>query len=160
MKMKRRSKSLQTSLFNTLSKISFLPYEGMFDLSRGEVEKVFINTKDANYTVGHNQVVCTIDTVLKVRYKSGKADSITTYKATGISKCAPDDKFNLLTGIKLATARAENDYNTYYFKLLDKYFKSISTFASEIVCLKDNCESQLAHNNLHFIPSLINKENK
>ena len=158
--MKRRSKSLKTSLFDALSKISFLPYEGMFDLLRGEVEKVFINTKDANYTVGHNQVVCTIDTVLKVRYKSGEADSITTYKATGVSKCAPDDKFNLLTGIKLATARAENDYNTYYFKLIDKYFKSISTFASRMDCLRDKCMSQLIHNNQHFIPSLIDKENK
>jgi hypothetical protein len=130
----------------------------MFNLQKGEVEKVFINTKDAHYIVSNSQVTCTIETFLKVRYKSGKSQIISTYTATGISKCAPDDKFNLLTGIKLATARAENDYNTYYFKLLDKYFKSISTFASRMICLRDNCMSQLMHNNEHFIPSLVDKK--
>ena len=154
MAMKRKCKSL----FSAIQSMEFLPFEGMFDLQRGEVEKVFINTKDAHYIVSNNQVTCTIETFLKVRYKSGKSQTISTYTATGISKCAPDDKFNLLTGIKLATARAENDYNTHYFKLLDKYFKSISTFASRMDCLRDNCIYQLIHNNQDFIPSLI--ENK
>lgn len=149
--MKRRC----NSLFDALS---IIPFEGMFDLNKGEVEKVFINTKEAHYIVSSNQVICTIETFLKVRYKSGKSQVIENYKAKGASKCAPDDKFNLLTGIKLATARAENDYNNYYFKLLNKYFKSISTFASKMECLKSNCASQLVHNDLHFIPSLI--ENK
>ena len=154
--MKRRCKSL----FSAIQSIAFIPFEAMFDLHRGEVEKVFINTKDAHYIVSNSQVTCTIETFLKVRYKSGKSQIISVYTATGVSKCAPDDKFNLLTGIKLATARAENDYNTYYFKLLDKYFKSISTFASRMDCLRDNCMSQLIHNTQHFIPSLIDKEDK
>ena len=153
-------KSKSKSLFSAIKSIAFIPFEGMFDLHKGEVEKVFINTKDAHYIVSNNQVICRIETFLKVRYKSGKFQIISTYTATGASKCAPDDRFNLLTGIKLATARAENDYNTYYFKLLDKYFKSISTFASRIDCLRDNCMSQLIHNNQHFIPSLIDKEDK
>ena len=153
-------KSKNKSLFGAIKSIAFIPFEGMFDLHKGEVEKVFINTKDAHYIVSNNQVTCTIETFLKVRYKSGKSQTISTYTATGVSKCAPDDKFNLLTGIKLATARAENDYNTYYFKLLDKYFKSVSTFASRMDCLRDNCMSQLIHNNQHFIPSLIDKEDK
>ena len=139
--------------------LSLIPFEGMFDLNKGEVEKVFINTKDAHYIVSNNQVICTIETFLKVRYKSGKSQTISTYTATGVSKCAPDDKFNLLTGIKLATARAENDYNTYYSKLIDRYFKSISTFASRMDYLRDNCMSQLIHNQ-DFIPSLIDKEDK
>ena len=154
MTMKRRCKSL----FPAIQSIAFLPFEGMFDLQRGEVEKVFINTKDAHYIVSNSQVTCTIETLLKVRYKSGKSQTIDRYKATGVSKCAPDDKFNLLTGIKLATARAENDYNTYYSKFIDKYFKSISTFASKLDGLRANCDTQLAHNNQRFIPSLI--ENK
>ena len=143
------------SLFDA---ISFSPLEGIVDLQRGEVEKVFINTKDAKYIVSNSRITCTIETFLKVRYKSGKSQTIAQYEATGVSKCAPDDKFNLLTGIKLATARAENDYNTYYSKLIDKYFKSISTFASRMDCLRDNCMSQLAHNSLNFIPSLIEKK--
>ena len=151
--MKSKSKSF-------FSAISFMPFAEMFDLHNGEVEKVFINTEDAHYIVSNSQITCNIETSLKVRYKSGKSQTISTYTATGVSKCAPDDKFNLLTGIKLATARAENDYNTYYFKLLDKYFKSVTTFASRMNCLKDNCRSQLIHNNQHFIPSLIDKENK
>ena len=154
--MKGRNKSL----YSAIRSMAFVPFAEMFDLNKGEVEKVFINTKDAHYIVSNNQVTCTIETFLKVRYKSGKSQTVDTYKAIGVSKCAPDDKFNLLTGIKLATARAENDYNTYYFKLLDKYFKSISTFASRMDCLRDNCMSQLIHNNQHFIPSLIDKEDK
>lgn len=154
--MKRRCKSL----FSAIQSMGYIPFEAMFDLHRGEVEKVFINTKDAHYVVSNSQITCSIETFLKVRYKSGKSQTISGYTATGVSKCAPDDKFNLLTGIKLATARAENDYNTYYFKLLDKYFKSISTFASRMDCLRDNCMSQLIHNNQHFIPSLIDKEDK
>lgn len=154
--MKRRSKSL----FGAIDRIAFIPFENMLDLLLGEVEKVFIDTKDAHYIVSHNKVTCSVETILKVRYKSGKAASITTYRATGVSKCAPEDKFNLLTGIKLATARAENDYNTYYFKLIDKYFKTISTFASRLDCLRDDCMAQLIHNNQHFIPSLIDKEDK
>ena len=150
-------KSKNKSFF---SAISFIQFAGMFDLHYGEVEKVFINTEDAHYIVSNSQITCNIETFLKVRYKSGKSQTISTYTATGVSKCAPDDKFNLLTGIKLATARAENDYNTYYFKLLDKYFKSISTFASRMDCLRNNCMSQLIHNNQHFIPSLIDKEDK
>lgn len=154
--MKRRCKSL----FSAIQSIAYIPFEEMFDLHRGEVEKVFINTKDAHYIVSNSQITCDIETFLKVRYKSGKSQIISAYTATGVSKCAPDDKFNLLTGIKLATARAENDYNTYYLKLLDKYFKSVSTFASRMDCLRDNCMSQLIHNNQHFIPSLIDKEDK
>lgn len=153
-------KSKNKSLFGAIKTIAVIPFAEMFDLNKGEVEKVFINTEDAHYAVSNNQVACTIDTLLKVRYKSGKSQTIDAYRATGVSKCAPDDKFNLLTGIKLATARAENDYNTYYFKSLDKYFKSISTFASRMDCLRDNCMSQLIHNNQHFIPSLIDKEDK
>ena len=153
-------KSKNKSLFSAIKTIAFTPFENMFDLHKGEVEKVFINTKDAHYIVSNSQVTCTIETFLKVRYKSGKSQTISTYIATGVSKCAPDDKFNLLTGIKLATARAENDYNTYYVKSLDKYFKSISTFASRMDCLMNNCMSQLFHNNHHFIPSLIDKEDK
>ena len=151
-------KSKNKSLFSAIKSIAFIPFAEMFDLRKGEVEKVFINTKDAHYIVSNNQVICTIETFLKIRYKSGKSQIIDTYEAKGVSKCAPGDKFNLLTGIKLATARAENDYNTYYLKLLDKYFKSISTFASRMDCLRDNCMSQLMHNYEHFIPSLIDKK--
>ncbi len=154
--MNRKNKSV----FDAIKSMAFIPFEGMFDLQRGEVEKVFINTKDAHYIVSNNQVICTIEAFLKVRYKSGKSQTLSTYTATGVSKCAPDDKFNLLTGIKLATARAENDYNKYYIKLTDKYFNSISTFASKLDSLRANCDTQLVHNNQHFIPSLINKEDK
>lgn len=143
------------SLFDA---ISFIPFEGMVDLQRGEVEKVFINTKDAKYIVSNSRITCTIETFLKVRYKSGKSQIIAQYEATGISKCAPDDKFNLLTGIKLATARAENDYNTYYSKLIKKYLNSVGSFADELEYLQENCESQLVHNSLKFIPSLIEKK--
>lgn len=147
----------KSSLFSAIPSI-LIPFENMLDLHKGEVKKVFINTKDAHYIVSNSQVTCTIETFLKVRYKSGKSQIIDTHRAAGISKCAPDDKFNLLTGIKLATARAENDYNAYYIKLLNKYFKSISTFASRMDCLRDNCMSQLIHNNQHFIPSLVDKK--
>lgn len=138
--------------------ISFIPFGGMFDLNRGEVKKVFINTEDAHYIVSNNQVICTIQTFLKVRYKSGKSQIIDSHKAEGVSKCAPDDKFNLLTGIKLATARAENDYNTYYSKLIKKYLISVDSFANKLDDLQDNCNSQLIHNSLNFIPSLIEKK--
>lgn len=148
-------KSKNKSIFDV---ISFIPFAGMFDLNKGEVEKVFINTKDAHYIVNNNQVICTIETLLKVRYKSGKSQVIESYKAGGVSKCAPDDKFNLLTGIKLATARAENDYNTYYFKLIKKYLNSVNSFADELEYLQKNCDSQLVHNSLKFIPSLIEKK--
>ncbi len=151
-------KSENKSLFSAIKSIAFIPFAEMFNLLQGEVEKVFINTKDPHYIVSNNQVICTIETFLKVRYKSGKSQVISTYTATGVSKCAPDDKFNLLTGIKLATARAENDYNKYYFKLIDKYFGAISTFAGCLDNLRDNCMSQLMHNNEHFIPSLIDKK--
>ena len=152
-------KNKNKSLLSAIKSITFIPFaERMFDLRKGEVEKVFINTKDAHYIVSNNQVICTIETFLKIRYKSGKSQIIDTYEAKGISKCAPDDKFNLLTGIKLATARAENDYNKYYFKLTDKYFNAVSTFAGSLDNLGDNCMSQLMHNNEHFIPSLIDKK--
>lgn len=151
-------KSKNKSLKQIVSAISFIPFEGIFDLHGGEVEKVFINTKDAQYIVSNNQVTCTIETFLKVRYKSGKSRIIAQYKATGVSKCAPDDKFNLLTGIKLATARAENDYNTYYSKLIRKYLNSVDSFTDELEYLQENCDSQLIHNSLHFIPSLIEKK--
>lgn len=151
-------KSENKSLFSAIKSIAFIPFAEMFDLLKGEVEKVFINTKDPHYIVSNNQIVCTIETFLKVRYKSGKSQVISTYTATGVSKCAPDDKFNLLTGIKLSTARAENDYNKYYFKLTDKYLDAISTFAGCLGNLRDNCMSQLMHNNEHFIPSLIDKK--
>jgi hypothetical protein len=127
-------KSKNKSLFSAIKSIAFTSFAEMFDLRNGEVEKVFINTKDVHYIVSNNQVICTIETFLKIRYKSGKSQIIDTYEDKGISKCAPDNKFNLLTGIKLATARAEDNYNTYYFKLLDKYLKSISTFVSRMDC--------------------------
>lgn len=149
--MKSKSESI-------LDVISFFPFGGMFDLTQGEVEKVFINTKEAHYMVSNNQVICTMETFLKVRYKSGKSQIIRSHKAEGVAKCAPDDKFNLLTGIKLATARAENDYNTYYSKLIRKYLISVDSFADELEYLQENCESQLVHNSLKFIPSLIEKK--
>ena len=65
-------KSKNKSLFSAIKSIAFIPFEGMFDLHKGEVEKVFINTKDAHYNVSNSQVTCTIETFLKVRYKSGK----------------------------------------------------------------------------------------
>lgn len=150
--------SKNKSLFSAIKTIAVIPFAEMFDLNKGEVEKVFINTEDAHYIVSNNQVTCTIDTLLKVRYKSGKSQTIDAYRATGISKCAPDDKFNLLTGIKLATARAENDYNTYYSKLIMKYLNSVGSFADKLEYLQENCDSQLVHNSLNFIPSLIEKK--
>lgn len=145
-------------LFSAIENMAVIPFVGMVDLQRGEVEKVFINTKDAHYIVSNKQITCTIETFLKVRYKSGKSQTIYQHKATGVSKCAPDDKFNLLTGIKLATARAENDYNTYYSKLFAKYINNISSLKEELDYVKENCETQLIHNKHHFIPSLIDKK--
>lgn len=152
--MKRRCKSP----FFAIQSMASIPFEGVFDLQRGEVEKVFINTKDAHYIVSNRQVTCTIETFLKVRYKSGKFLIISTYTATGVSKCAPEDRFNLLTGIKLATARAENNYNTYYLKILHKYYSSSVSLAEKLSTLLDDCSIQLAHNNCQFIPSLIDKK--
>ena len=152
-------KSKRRSLFSAIEELALMHF-GMFNLSKGRVEKVFIETMDAHYIINNRGVTCMIKTYLKVRYTSGKSEIIDSYEAKGISKCAPDDRFNILTGIKLATARAENNYNAYYSKLIDKYFDSISTFASRLDCLRDNCISQLMHNNEHFIPSLIDKENK
>ena len=154
----KKNKSFKRN--NLFPQLNIFTLENGLNLLRGEAEKTFIYTGDACYRVNSREIECNINTILKIRYKSGKTYNLATYTASGVSKCAPGDKFNLLTGIKLATARAENDYNTYYFKLLDKYFKSISTFASRIDCLRDNCMSQLIHNNQHFIPSLIDKEDK
>lgn len=154
MTMKRKCKSL----FSAIQSMAFIPFEGMFDLQMGEVEKVFINTKEAHYIVSNSQVTCTIETFLKVRYKSGKSQTIDQYKAVGVSKCAPDDRFNLLTGIKLATARAENDYNTYYSKLFAKYINNLSSFKEALDYVQENCETQLIHNKQRFIPSLIDKK--
>lgn len=151
-------KSKCKSLFSAFERVAFLPFGEVFDLNKGEVEKVFINTKDAHYIVSNNQVICTIDTFLKIRYKSGKSETIDVYKSKGVSKCAPDDKFNLLTGIKLATARAENDYNTYYSKLFAKYINNLSSFKEALDYVQENCEMQLIHNKQLFIPSLIDKK--
>lgn len=127
------------------------------DLYKGKIEKVFIQTKTAIYTVCNKEVTCKIEAPLKVRFKSGKTQTIGHYVAEGVAKCAPEDKFNLATGIKLATARAENDYNEHYFKKLSQYHSVIESFANSVEVLMANCSEQFNHNNKHFIPSITEK---
>ena len=133
-------------------------FENMFNLLKGDVEKVFIRTGETCYVVKGKEVVCKINTLLMIRYTSGSCECIAGYNAEGVSRCAPEDRFNLLTGIKLATARAENDYNNYYRKLLHKYYSSSISLAGGLNTLLNNCSTQLIHNNCQFIPSLMDKK--
>ena len=149
--------------YSSLSPLSsslkpLIPFENLFNLLKGDVEKVFIRTGETHYVVKGKEVVCKINTLLMIRYTSGSCECIAGYNAKGVSKCAPEDKFNLLTGIKLATARAENDYNNYYLKILHKYHSSSISLAEKLDTLLDDCSIQLAHNNYQFIPSLIDKK--
>lgn len=121
------------------------------------IEKYYIKTDNPIYTIGNNKVTCTIGTFLKGKFNDGTSKALACYYGRGKSKCSPEDKFDLVKGIKIATARAENDYHKHFVKVLDKQIEGLGTEIDALYTLTDDCASQIAHNNA-YVHSLIEPE--
>jgi len=113
------------------------------------VEKYFIKTSNPTYTIGDNKVVCTIHTVLACRFSNGMVASLEAYTSDGVAKCAKEDKFNIETGIKLATVRAENKYHKHYMKSFARMTEILEAAKVATDNITADCECQIIHNNAY-----------
>jgi len=116
--------------------------------------RIYIKTRNPEYTIGNNVVICSISTVLIIEYNNGMNKTLTGIKVSSKAVCHKDDKFDIAKGIKIATARAENKYHKYYRKYIDKRKIEIKEYIDALMRVKVMNIAQINHND-EYIKNLI-----
>lgn len=116
--------------------------------------RIYIKTRNPEYTIGNNVVTCSIHTSLIVEYDNGMNQVLAGVKVCSKAVCHKDDKFYIAKGIKIATARAENKYHKYYRKYIDKQKVEIKEYLDALMRIKQMNVEQINHND-KYIKDLI-----
>lgn len=116
--------------------------------------RIYIKTRNPEYTIGNNVVTCSISTSLIVEYNNGMKRVLTGVKVHSKAVCHKDDKFDVAKGIKIATTRAENKYHKYYKKYLDKQEVKIKEYYYNLMRIRQMNIEQIEHNN-KYIKDLV-----
>jgi len=120
-----------------------------------KTERFFIRTYEETYSIHEGVVVCYIRTTLYRRTKDGHTHPGISFVGKGVAKCAPEDKFNAAVGMKIAAARAEIHYYSFYKKALKDMLEEMKSSITPLEALINECDDQIIHDRCVFIPSLV-----